>query len=79
MTFTRENYPEAYEYLGIGTKPGEDTQLSCDIETLTERLPLLVTLSDEDKSLANANIEISYIIRNLQRVRDELRQKGGAE
>ena len=78
MELTRQNYPATYDYLGIGTNPYEPTQLSADIETLTEILPSFVTMMDEDKSLVNHNIEIGYIIRNLQRVRDELRQKGGA-
>ncbi len=78
MELTRQNYPATYDYLGIGTKPYEPTQLSADIETLAEIFPIFVTMMDEDKGLVMPNIEIGYIIRNLQRVRDELRQKGGA-
>lgn len=78
MEFTRDNYPKAYDYLGIGTKPFDETQLSADIETLTEILPRFVTMMDEDKSLVNPNIEIGYIILHLIEVRDELRRKGGA-
>lgn len=79
MIFNKENYPEACEYLGIGLKPTEETPLDSDIETITGILPYLVTVSDEDKAMTNKCIEISYIIRNLQRVRDELKTKGGAQ
>lgn len=78
MELTRDNYPKAYDYLGIGTKPYDETQLSTDIETLTEILPRFVTMMDEDKSLVMPNIEIGYIVLRLIEVRDELRRKGGA-
>lgn len=79
MKFNQENYPEAAEYLGIGLQPHEVSQLDSDIETITGILPYLVMESDQDKALAPMCIEISFIIRNLQRVRDELKTKGGAQ
>lgn len=79
MKFNKENYPEAAEYLGIGLQPHQVSPLDSDIKTITGILPYLVTESDQDETLASMCIEISYIIRNLQRVRDELKTKGGAQ
>lgn len=79
MIFNKENYPEACEYLGIGLKPTEETPLDSDIQTITGILPRLVADADGDKELTIMCVEISYIIRNLQRVRDELKTKGGAQ
>ena len=78
MIFNIENYPEAAEYLGIGMKPTEETPLDTDIQTITGILPRLVTDADGDPKALLMCVEISYIILNLQRVRDELRRKGGA-
>ncbi len=79
MIFNKENYPEACEYLGIGLKPTEETPLDSDIETITGILPRLVSDADGDPQALIMCVEISYIIRNLQRVRDELKTKGGAQ
>lgn len=79
MIFNIKNYPEAAEYLGIGMKPTEETPLDTDIQTITGILPRLVTDADGDPTALIMCVEISYIIRNLQRVRDELRTKGGAQ
>ena len=79
MKFNKENYPEACEYLGIGLKPTEETPLDSDIETITGILPRLVSDADGDPQALTMCVEISYIIRNLQRVRDELKTKGGAQ
>ena len=69
--------PKTLNYLGLGSDPIEESLLSNDIDILANRLPCLVTMLDDDKSLTNMCIEISYILEHLKGIKDEL-QKGGA-
>lgn len=79
MIFNSQNYPKTAEYLGLGIRPKGESQLDSDIQTITGILPRLVADADGDKELTIMCVEISYIIRNLQRVRDELDTKGGVQ
>ena len=54
MIFNKENYPEACKYLGIGSKPTEETPLDSDIETITGILPRLVSDAEFHATLCRA-------------------------
>lgn len=69
--------PATAEYLGLGSCPIEESMLACDIDNLNGLLIRLVTMMDEDGSLADMCIKLGYAIANLKEMRDELLRKGG--
>lgn len=72
---TFEDCPATFEYLDMTDE--ENNPLVMDFEALMESLPVVVRASENDDSLVKVGVCISYVLYNLEKIRNEMRKGGG--
>ncbi len=71
-----QDYPHTREYLAV--EKGEYCGLTCDIESLTDMLPIVISRVDDDGDMLAVGKIMSYVINHLFEMRKEL-QEGRAQ